>query len=65
MLTVIFAIFAIFTALCVSTSAADSQGVITVAIHIHLFSGMSGWGSGACARTGFCGFCAEFLLPFV
>jgi hypothetical protein len=26
---------------------------------------MSGWASGACTRTGFCGFCVEFLLAFV
>jgi hypothetical protein len=41
MLTI--ALFSIFTSLCISTSTTDAQGLITVAIHIHLFSGKLSW----------------------
>ena len=51
MLTMIFALFYIFTSLRVSSSTVDGQGLITVAVRIHLFDGMSRWASGVLASA--------------
>ena len=50
----IFALFYIFTSLRVSSSTVDGQGLITVAVRIHLFDGMSRWASGVLVSPGVC-----------